>query len=222
MNRDVLVVIGAGGLGLAIARRQGPGKSILLADFSESALQAGAKALEHAGHTVATQIVDVSSRESVNSLAQRADRMGSVMQLAQAAGVSPTQAPPAVVLAVDLVGTALVLEAFGRVIVPGGAGVHISSMAGHRGNPLDPAHAEALAHTPADELLMLPFLDATSVPTSTIAYEISKRGMPCASSLPASFGATGVPASTRSAPASSRRRWPAMRWPDRAHRFFKT
>lgn len=176
MNREVLVVIGAGGLGMAIARRQGPGKSILLADFNEVALQAGAKALEQAGHRVATQIVDVSSRESVNALAQQAERMGRVMQVAQAAGVSPTQAPPAVVLAVDLVGTALVLEEFGRVIAAGGAGVHISSMAGHRGNPLDQAHADALAHTPTDELLKLPFLDAKSVPTSTIAYEISKRG----------------------------------------------
>lgn len=134
MNREVLVVIGAGGLGMAIARRQGPGKSVLLADFNEATLQAGAKALEDAGHRVTTRIVDVSSRESVNALAQAADGMGSVMQVAQAAGVSPTQAPPEVVLAVDLVGTALVLEEFGRVIAPGGAGVHISSMAGHRGH----------------------------------------------------------------------------------------
>ena len=50
MNREVLVVIGAGGLGMAIARRQGPGKSVLLADFNEATLQAGAKALEDAGH----------------------------------------------------------------------------------------------------------------------------------------------------------------------------
>lgn len=176
MKREVLVVIGAGGLGLAIARRQGPGKSILLADLNDLALQAGAQALEHAGHRVATQTVDLSSRESVHALAQTAQRMGSVVQLAQAAGVSPTQAPPEVVLSVDLFGTALVLEEFGRVIAAGGAGVHISSMAGHRGNPLDPAHADALAHTPTDELLKLPFLDAKSVPTSTIAYEISKRG----------------------------------------------
>jgi NAD(P)-dependent dehydrogenase (short-subunit alcohol dehydrogenase family) len=175
MSREVLVVIGAGGLGLAIARRQGPGKSILLADLNEATLQAGAQSLEHAGHSVTTQKVDLSSRESVKALALAAERMGPVMQLAQAAGVSPTQASPPVVLAVDLLGTALVLEEFGRVIARGGAGVHISSMAGHRGNPLDPAHADALAHTPADELLKLPFLDANSVPTSTVAYEISKR-----------------------------------------------
>ena len=175
MNREVLVVIGAGGLGLAIARRQGPGKSILLADFNEKALQVGAQSLEHAGHQVTTQIVDVSSRASVHALAQKAQSMGPVMQLAQAAGVSPTQASPEVVLAVDLLGTALVLEEFGHVIAPGGAGVHISSMAGHRGNPLEPAHAEALAQTPTDELLKLSFLDAEHVPNSTVAYEISKR-----------------------------------------------
>jgi NAD(P)-dependent dehydrogenase (short-subunit alcohol dehydrogenase family) len=135
----------------------------------------GDDALEDVGHSVTTRVVDVSSRGSVHALAQAAERMGRVMQVAQAAGVSPTQAPPEVVLAVDLVGTALVLEEFGRVVAPGGAGVHISSMAGHRGPPLDPAHADALAHTPTDELLQLPFLAAKSVPNSTIAYEISKR-----------------------------------------------
>jgi NAD(P)-dependent dehydrogenase (short-subunit alcohol dehydrogenase family) len=175
MQRDVLVVIGAGGLGLAIARRQGPGKSILLADRNENTLQAGARALEEAGHHVITQPVDVSSRSSVVALAQKAKSMGPVMQLAQAAGVSPTQAPPAIVLAVDLLGTALVLEEFGRIIAPGGSGIHISSMAGHRAAPLEPAHAEALAHTATDDLLKLPFLDSTHITTSTIAYEVSKR-----------------------------------------------
>jgi NAD(P)-dependent dehydrogenase (short-subunit alcohol dehydrogenase family) len=76
MNRDVLVVIGAGGIGQAIARRQGAGKSVLLADFNENTLQAATKAPEGAGHSVSAQRVDVSSRESVSSLAQAAAALG--------------------------------------------------------------------------------------------------------------------------------------------------
>ena len=158
MNRDVVVVIGAGGIGQATARRQGAGRSVLLADFNENTLQTAAAALKGAGCSVSTQHVDVSSRESVRALAETATALGSVVQVAHTAGVSPMQAPPARVLAVDLLGTALVLEEFGRVIAPGGAGIVISSMAGYMPAPLDPAHAEALAHTATDELLQLPIL----------------------------------------------------------------
>jgi len=100
-------VIGAGGIGQAIARRQGAGKSVLLADFNEETLQSAASALEGAGLSVTTQVVDVSSRESVGSLAQAADALGSVIQVAHTAGVSPTMAPPTAILTVDLLGTAL-------------------------------------------------------------------------------------------------------------------
>ena len=175
MNQDVLVVIGAGGIGQAIARRQGPGKLVLLADFNEHTMQTAATVLEGAGYTVSTQRVDVSSRESVAALAQQAARWGSVAQVVHTAGVSPVQAPPSAILAVDLLGTAFVLEEFGRVIVSGGAGIVISSMAGYMPAPLDPAHADALAHTPADELLQLPFLSAEAVATSGAAYALAKR-----------------------------------------------
>ena len=175
MNRDVVVVIGAGGIGQAIARRQGSGKSVLLADFNASTLQAAATVLEGAGHSVTTQQVDVSSRASVRALAERATALGSIVQVVHAAGVSPVQAPPAAILAVDLVGTAFVLEEFGRVIAAGGAGIVISSMAGYMPAPLDPAHEAALAHTPADELLALPILSPEAVPTSGAAYALAKR-----------------------------------------------
>ena len=175
MADDVVVVIGAGGIGLAIARRQGPGKTILLADYNEELLEAGAQSLRDAGYKCETHPVDISKRDSVSALARAAADLGNVIQLAQAAGVSPTQATPEVILAVDLVGTALVLEEFGKVISSGGAGVQISSMAGHRGEPLDQSQTDALALTPTDELLQLPFLDSEGVPTSTRAYEISKR-----------------------------------------------
>lgn len=175
MNNDVLVIIGSGGIGLAIARRQGPGKTVLLADVNESNLQAAAAALEAGGYRVATQRVDVSTRESVRALAQQAIELGSVTQVVNTAGLSPVQASPEAILAVDLVGPALVLEEFGRVIASGGAGIHISSMAGHMLPALDPAQDHALAFTPTDELLQLPFLSPEAVTGSGAAYGMSKR-----------------------------------------------
>jgi NAD(P)-dependent dehydrogenase (short-subunit alcohol dehydrogenase family) len=175
MSTDVLVVIGAGSIGQAIARRTGAGKHLLLADANETTLQNAKTALEDAGHTVTTQRVDVSDRDSVHALARAAADLGDVVQVVSTAGVSPVQAPAEAVLAVDLYGTALVLEEFGAVIAPGGAGVHISSMAGHMPPPLDPQTAHALASTPTDELLALPVLAPDAVPNSGAAYAISKQ-----------------------------------------------
>ena len=175
MNTDVLVIIGAGGIGQAIARRTGAGKTVLLADFNEQTLSAAEQALDRAGHTVRTQQVDVSDQPSVHALAQAAGNLGDVVQVASTAGLSPVQATAPAVLAVDLYGTALVLEEFGQVIAPGGAGVHISSMAGHMPPPLDLERAHALAFTPSDELLALPILSPDAVPNSGAAYGLSKQ-----------------------------------------------
>src|SRR5919107_1031420 len=133
MNNDVVVIIGAGAIGQAIARRQGAGKTLLLADFNETTLDTAARGLEATGYTVTTTYVDVSSRESVHALADAAADLGSVVQIVHTAGLSPNMAPPDKILAVDLFGTAVVLEEFGDVVAAGGAGVVISSMAGHMG-----------------------------------------------------------------------------------------
>lgn len=175
MNKEIVVVIGAGGIGLAIARRQGSGKTVLLADINDATLQAGVQALRSAGHVVTSQKVDVSSRESVRSLADAAAGLGSVVQVITTAGLSPVQASAKAVLAVDLLGVALVLEEFGHVIASGGAGLVISSMAGYMPPPLPQEQNEALAFTPADELLRLPFLSEATVPNSGAAYGLSKR-----------------------------------------------
>lgn len=175
MNISVLVVIGAGGIGLAIARREGAGKTILLADVSEKALTEAAQGLENMGYTVQTQVVDIASRESVHALAQQAAALGDVLQVIQAAGLSPNMAAPDKILAVDLYGNALVLEEFRQVIAEGGAGIVISSMAGHMPPALGQAADEALARTPADELLALPMLQPANVPDSGAVYALSKR-----------------------------------------------
>jgi NAD(P)-dependent dehydrogenase (short-subunit alcohol dehydrogenase family) len=175
MTNDVIVVIGAGGIGVAIARRQGFGKTILLADHNEKTLADAASSLAEASFTVATHRVDVSSRESVRALAGKAASLGKVMQVVNTAGVSPNMAPPERVLAVDLYGSAVVFEEFESVIAPGGAGLIISSMAGYMLPALRAEQDHALAYTPADELLALPFLSPTAVPNSMIAYMIAKR-----------------------------------------------
>ncbi|MDB5854896.1 MAG: putative short chain (glucose/xylose) dehydrogenase [Herminiimonas sp.] len=174
--KDVIVVIGAGSIGQAIARRVSAGKHVLLADLREDNAKAAAKTLSDAGFEVSTVTVDVSSRESVHGLVERARSLGPVTGVIHAAGVSPTQASPATILKVDLVGTALVLEEFGNVMASGGAAVVIASQSGHRLPALTPEQNKALAMTPADELLALPMLQADQVTDPLHAYQIAKRG----------------------------------------------
>ena len=115
---DVVVVIGPGQIGQAIARRVGVGKHLLLADMRQENANAAAEVLGNAGYEVSVATVDVSSRAAVQSLVQKATGLGEVTGLIHAAGVSPSQASPATILKVDLYGTALVLEEFGNVIAP--------------------------------------------------------------------------------------------------------
>jgi NAD(P)-dependent dehydrogenase (short-subunit alcohol dehydrogenase family) len=172
--KNVTVVIGAGSIGQAIARRVSAGKHVLLADLRQENAEAAAKILGDAGFAVSTAIVDVSSRTSVRALVEKATALGEITGLIHAAGVSPTQAAPATILKVDLYGTALVLEEFGNVIARGGAGVVIASQSGHRLGALTPEQDKALATTPADELLALPMLQQVTDPLN--AYQIAKRG----------------------------------------------
>jgi NAD(P)-dependent dehydrogenase (short-subunit alcohol dehydrogenase family) len=121
----VIVVIGAGSIGQAIARRVSAGKHVVLADLRQQNADAAAEVLGNAGFEVSTTTVDVPSRESVHALVETATALGDITGVIHAAGVSPSQASPATILAVDLYGTALVLEEFGNVIAAGGAGVVI-------------------------------------------------------------------------------------------------
>jgi NAD(P)-dependent dehydrogenase (short-subunit alcohol dehydrogenase family) len=171
-----VVVIGPGQIGQAIARRVGVGKHVLLADMRTENAEVAAEVLGNAGYEVSTAVVDMSSREAVEALVQRATGLGEVAGLIHAAGVSPSQASPATILKVDLYGTALVLEKFGDVIAQGGSGVVIASQSGHRLPPLSAEQNKALATTPVEELLQLPFLQSDEVKDSLHAYQVSKRG----------------------------------------------
>lgn len=174
MSAPVVVVIGVGGMGEAIARRQGSGRKLIVADFNEQTLDSLATRLEGDGYDVAAQRVDVGSPESVAALAQFAAAAGPVTQLVHTAGLSPVQASAEAVLRVDLYGTAVVLDAFGEVIAADGAGVVIASMAGHMIGELPADQQKELANGPADRLLSLPFLAPDQVSYSGHAYSIAK------------------------------------------------
>jgi NAD(P)-dependent dehydrogenase (short-subunit alcohol dehydrogenase family) len=175
MNKDVIVLIGTGSIGQAIARRVGAGKHVLLADLRQENADAAAKTLSEAGFVVSTMCVDVASPASVQALVRAAAAIGTVSGVIHAAGVSPSQATPEVILRVDLYGTALVLDAFGEVIAPGGAAVVIASQSGHRLGALNAEQDALLATTPVEELLALPMLQPDQVQDPLHAYQLSKR-----------------------------------------------
>lgn len=175
-STNVIVLIGAGSIGQAIARRIGTGKHILLADLRQENVDAAAKVFSEAGFQVSTAVVDVSSRQSIASLVKTATAIGNIHGLIHAAGVSPTQASPEIILKVDLYGTAVVLEEFGNAIAEGGSGVVIASQSGHRLEPLSIEQNKALATTPAEDLLGLEFLQLNKIKDSLHAYQLSKRG----------------------------------------------
>jgi NAD(P)-dependent dehydrogenase (short-subunit alcohol dehydrogenase family) len=172
---QVVVVTGAGSIGQAIARRIGAGKHVVLADLRQANSEAAAAVMRNAGFDVSTATVDVSSRDSIGALVVAAAAHGDITGLIHAAGVSPSQAPVEAILAVDLYGTAVLLEAFGNVIARGGAGVVIASQSGHRLGALTPEQNTALATTPADALLKLPMLQPDQITDTLHAYQLAKR-----------------------------------------------
>lgn len=173
--KKVIVVIGAGSIGQAIARRVGAGKHIVLADLLQENVNIAAKTLGDAGFDVSTAIVDVSSRASVQALIEKIKSIGEITGVIHAAGVSPSQASPEMILKVDLYGTAMLLEEFGNVIASGGTCIVIASQSGHRLPPLTVEQNNALATTPVEDLLKLPILKPDQLKDSLYAYQISKR-----------------------------------------------
>jgi NAD(P)-dependent dehydrogenase (short-subunit alcohol dehydrogenase family) len=174
--KEVVVVIGPGQIGQAIARRISFGKRVLLADKMQENAEAAAKVLGNAGYDVTVTTVDVSLPQDVHALVEAATGLGQVTGLVHAAGVSHSQASVATILKVDLYGTALVLEAFGNVVERGGSGVVIASQSGHRLPSLSVEQNKQLATTPVEELLNLPFLQPDRVTDTLHAYQLSKRG----------------------------------------------
>jgi len=173
MAKQVTVLMGAGSIGQAIIRRVSAGKHVVLADYSLDNAERAARMLEDAGFECSAVRCDLGSKEDILKLVEFATSKGEVTRVVNAAGVSPSQAPVEEILRVDLYGTSVLLEEFGKVIAEGGSGVIISSQSGHRLPALPQEQNEALATTPVEELLELPFLKA--IDDTLKAYQYSKR-----------------------------------------------
>ena len=175
MNKEVIVLTGAGQIGMAIARRIGYGKKIVIGDKSIENATTIAKIMNDAGFDATAMEMDLSSRESILNLIATAQQFGEISALINAAGVSPSQAPIEAILKVDLYGTAVLLEEVGKVIKQGGVGVTISSQSGHRMPTLTPEADEQLATTPTEELLSLDILQPENIKDTLHAYQMAKR-----------------------------------------------
>ena len=173
--KEVMILTGAGQIGMAIARRMGYGKKITIGDKRLDHAQAVAKIMNEAGFDCEAVEADLSSRTSILALIQKAQSHGLITSLVNAAGVSPSQAPVEAILRVDLYGTAVLLEEVGKVIAPGGVGVTISSQSGHRMPALTPEEDELLATAPTEKLLALPMLQPDKIRDTLHAYQLAKR-----------------------------------------------
>src|SRR5580704_6654326 len=170
----VVVVTGLGGMGLSIAQRLGLGSKVVLADVNQAALDVTAESLRSDGYDVVEQMTDVSDPGSVSALAGTASELGRIEVVVHTAGVSPVQASVEAILKVDLLGAALLLDAFSGIVAPGGAGVFISSMAGTL-VPLEPDLEPRLRHSATANLLSLPELSAEAITAPCTAYSFAKR-----------------------------------------------
>jgi NAD(P)-dependent dehydrogenase (short-subunit alcohol dehydrogenase family) len=173
--KEVMIWTGAGQIGMAIARRMGFGKKLVVGDKKLENAQTTAKIMNDAGFDVVPMEMNLSSRDSIRSLIAEAQKYGEISMLVNAAGVSPSQAPIEAILKVDLYGTAVLLEEVGRVIKDSGTGVTISSQSGHRMPALSAEVDEQLACTPTEELLKLEVLQPENIKDTLHAYQMAKR-----------------------------------------------
>lgn len=173
--QDVILLTGAGQIGLAIARRMGHGKKIVVSDKNINNAQTVTKIMAEAGFDAVAVEADISSRKSILNMIAAAQKYGEIAMLINAAGVSPSQGSVETILKVDLYGTAVLLEEVGKVIKAGGTGVTISSQSGHRMAALGAETDEQLAVTPAEELLQLEVLKPANIKDTLHAYQMAKR-----------------------------------------------
>ena len=175
MKKEVMILTGAGQIGMAIARRIGYGMKIILGDKSLKNAETIAETMDKAGFDTVAVEMNLASRESILSLISEAQKHGEIAMLINAAGVSPSQASIETILKVDLYGTAVLLEEVGKVIKNGGTGVTISSQSGHRMPALSPEVDEQLATTPTEQLLALDVLQPANIHDTLHAYQMAKR-----------------------------------------------
>lgn len=173
--KDVLILTGAGQIGMAIARRVGAGMKIVIGDRNIKNAETITQTMNNAGFDAVAVEMDLSERSSILNLIAEAQRYGDIAMLVNAAEVSPSQASIATILKVDLYGTAVLLEEVGKVIKHGGVGVTISSQSGHRMPALSAETDEQLATTPTEQLLSFDVLQPQNIRDTLHAYQMAKR-----------------------------------------------
>ena len=173
-NKEVIALLGAGSMGCAIARRFAAGRIVLLGDVSEKNLDKAATEFRYSGYTVETCVVNAMDKDSVETFAQKASTLGPVKYFIDTAGASPNQSSPEHILKLDGVGTGHALDAFGKVMANGGAGVVISSQTGYMMRLPDEVEQQIL-NASAHELMDIPFIKETALQNSGYAYIIAKR-----------------------------------------------
>lgn len=172
-NKDVIALLGAGSMGCAIVRRIAAGRKILLGDISEKNLEKVSSDFKYGGYDVETCIVNAMEKDSVEAFAQKAASLGKVMYFIDTAGASPNQASPEYILSLDMAGTGYAVDAFGKVMAEGGAGLIISSQTGYM-HPIPNETELEILKTPTEKLMDVPFIKETAT-SSGLAYMIAKR-----------------------------------------------
>lgn len=173
-QKTVIALLGAGSMGTAIVRRIAAGKKILLGDISEKNLEKVSHDFRYSGYDVDTMIVNALEKESVEAFAQKAASLGPVMYFIDTAGASPNQAKPEHIIALDMVSTGYAVDAFGKVMAPGGAGLIISSQTGYM-YPIPYETEQQILNTPTEKLTELPIVKDIAMQNSGWAYMIAKR-----------------------------------------------
>lgn len=125
------VVVGAGGLGTAVARRLGLSHRLLVADRDAVHVERQCAALRGDGYDAEAVICDVTQQADIARLAAAAAARPAIRTLANVVGLSPAAQDFSAIMAVNLIGASVVAEAFVNVLAPGGAAVFISSSAAH-------------------------------------------------------------------------------------------
>lgn len=175
MTQNVMLWAGAGQIGMAIARRTGFGKKIIVGDKSKANAKAVAKIMNEAGFDVVPMEMDLSSRDSIKDMIAEGKKYGEIKDMIIAAGVSPSQASIKTILKVDLYGSAVMMEEVGKVIAAGGNGIMISSQSGFRMPSLTLEEDKLLATMPTEELLHLDILRPENIRDTLHAYQLAKR-----------------------------------------------
>ncbi len=175
-DQELAVVVGAGAMGMAVARRLGASYRVLLADYDAGHLERQVGTLRAEGYDALGVVCDVTDRSAVEGLAAAAHAAGPVRALAHVVGLSPSMADAERILRVNLVGPALVADAFFALARRATAAVFVSSLAAHLGeiasevlgalaDPLAPDLFERVRDAVAAEI------------TPGLAYQLSKAAL---------------------------------------------